>query len=264
MDKDILKITDSEFIEEYRSLNIFHRSIICEACLKSFDQGNEIIKRSIGVEIIYQYVSNLEDLAMIFFSLRDIDKYDGSFVKSLQEICIREDSDKYSTEALIKDIDRITGLSFENILKEIHLPKFEEIKNDLELTSDEKLKITQFESQYEKEIRNVLYAIKSSVSNRKFGKDGQGFDFVKIGNKIKHGSMFLLNHNNSSAVFYPLKVNVDIKTKENIIEGYDLISSKKESLEIVVENIKNIGKVTSDLLMIFNKYHQKNGYQSGI
>lgn len=249
MDRSTLEITDQEFVEQYRSLNVFHRKIICEACLKSFDEGNEEIKRSIGVEITYQYVSLLEDLAMIFFALKDIDKYSGSFVKSLHKISIKENSQTYSTEALITEVSRLLSLPFDDLLAELHLPDFDEIKVDLDLTTEEIENIDSLRSEYELEIQQ---AIKKIVSNRKIGKDGKIFDLVKIGNKIKHGTMFLLNHDDE-AVFYPLTIKADNNTKINIAEGYYVISSKKESLELMIKNMDSIGNLMSDLLLIFSK-----------
>ncbi len=253
MNKSTIEITDQEFIEQYRSLNVFHRKIICEACLKSFDKGNEEIKRSVGVEITYQYVSLLEDLAMIFFALRDINKHHGSFVKSLHKTFIREDSPEYSTEAVIYEVSRMLALPFDDLLVELHLPNFDEIKADLNLTSEEIPNIDSLKSEYELELQQTIFAIQKIVSNRKVGKDGKSFDFVKIGNKIKHGTLFLLNNKNDEAVFYPLTVKVSSNEKTNIIEGYYLISSKKESLELMVKNMGSIGKLMSDLLLIFSK-----------
>lgn len=252
MNKNSVSLTDQDFIEQYRSLNVFHRKIICEACLKSFDIGNEQIKRSIGVEITYQYVSLLEDLAMIFFALKNIGKYKGSFLKSLHTTFIKENS-IYSTDNLINEANRLLKLSFEDLLSELNLPNFNEIKSDLNLTSEEIEDIDSLKALYEKEIKQTIITIKEIVSNRKKDKNGDDFEFVKVGNKIKHGTMFLLNHNNDDAVFYPLNVKVDEKNKTNILEGYHLISSEKKSLEVMVENMNLIGKLMSDLLLVFSK-----------
>lgn len=253
MNKSTLEITDQEFIKQYRSLNVFHRKIICEACLKSFDEGNEEIKRSIGVEITYQYVGLLEDLAMIFFALKDIDKYGGSFVKSLHKTFIKENSPTQSTKALIDEVSRLLSLPFDDLLAELHLPDFDEIKADLNLTKEEIENIDPLKAQYELEVQQAIRAIQKIASNRKEGKDGKSFDFVKIGNKIKHGSMFLLNHRNDEAVFYPLSIKVDPNKKTNIVGGYHLVSSKKESLELMVKNMDSIGELMSNLLLIFSK-----------
>lgn len=51
-----IKINDKEFVEQYMAFNLAYRYIICEACLKSFDLGNWVVKKSIGIEIISQYV----------------------------------------------------------------------------------------------------------------------------------------------------------------------------------------------------------------
>jgi len=60
-----IKINDGEFVEEYMAFNLAHRYIVCEACLKSFDLGNCAVRKSIGIEVIFQYVGMLEDTAMI-------------------------------------------------------------------------------------------------------------------------------------------------------------------------------------------------------
>jgi hypothetical protein len=253
MNKSTVEIADKEFIEQYRNLNVFHRKIVCEACLKSFDLGNEEIRRSIGVEITYQYVSLLEDLAMIFFALTDVDKYNGSFLKSLHATFIKEDSVTHSTEAVVTEVSRLLTLPFDDLLAELHLPSFDEIKKDLSLTPEEVANIDSLRSEYELEIQQAILTIQKIVSNRKTDKDGQSFEFVRIGNKIKHGTMFLLNHKNGEAVFYPLTIKVDKDKKTNIAEGYYLISSKKESLELMIKNMNLIGKLMSDLLLIYSK-----------
>lgn len=252
MEMSTLEISDEEFIEQYRSLNVFHRKIISEACLKSFDQGNEQIRRSIGVEITYQYVSLLEDLAMVFFAIKNFQKNDNSFLKAFFNVFIQENSPELSTEALINEITRLLGLSFKDLLSELNLPTFESIQSEMSLTSEEEKNIQELKTQYEQEIRKTVEVIQTVVSNRKYGKDGNPFDLVKIGNKIKHGSMFLLNYQDDEAVFYPMKVKVVGERSQ--IKGYYLISSNKDSLQSMVDNMHHIAGLISDLLLIFSKY----------
>jgi len=255
MPTQILSITDQEFINEYRSLNVFHRSIICEACLKSFDKGNEVIKKSIGVEIVYQYVSALEDLAMIFFALKDLHKHENSFLKSLFSIQIRENSKKYSTETLIAEVDRLLSLTFDEMLSELHLPSFDTIQHELNLTKKEAANIEKLRFQYEVEIKASFSDLQKFVSNRKQSPSGEKFDFVTIGNKIKHGNLFLLNRD-ELAVFYIIDINKDSATNQNLVEGYNLISSNKQTLEFMVKKIKQMSALVSNLLLVFMKYNQ--------
>ena len=80
---------DEELVEQYREFNLAHRYIICEACLKSFDLGNWVVRKSIGIEIISQYVGMLEDTAIIYYALKEKSK-NKSFFKSLSKIFIKE------------------------------------------------------------------------------------------------------------------------------------------------------------------------------
>ena len=74
-----IKFSDKEFIEQYMAFNLAHRYIICEACLKSFDLGNWVVRKSIGIEIISQYIGMLEDTAMICYALKEKSKNKSFF-----------------------------------------------------------------------------------------------------------------------------------------------------------------------------------------
>ena len=245
-----IKINDKEFVEQYMAFNLAHRYIICEACLKSFDLGNWVVKKSIGIEIISQYVGMLEDTAMIYYALKEKSKY-KSFLKSLSEIVIKEYRNSnytYTSEKIYKELEELEKISFEDFIKILNLPlpkeavKFAEASLINNLGGQEKA-----QEQYKKETIEFLNNIKNAIRNRFQDKKGRDLDLVKIYNMIKHGSIFVDDTTNEESVYLPTKIeNVDQDGKEVLVEAYNLICNKEflqkwvNQMKILSDNLKNI------------------------
>lgn len=254
-----IKISDEDFLEQYINFNLHHRYIICEACLKSFDRGNWAVKKSLGIEIIFQYIGMLEDTAMIYCALKDKSKK-KSFFKALYEVIIKEqDNYKYSSKEIYKELDELEKINFNDFLKKINLPTREEILKlaDSSLI-DELGGSEQAKNQYEKETAGILKNIKEMISNRFKTRDGEPLYLVKVYNKIKHGSIFINDKTNEESIYFPIGVeNSDLEGKEVLIEAYNLICNKKESLERYVNQMKILSDDLINLFKVFCQYNYK-------
>lgn len=255
-----IKISDKDFLDQYINFNLSHRYIICEACLKSFDKGNWVKKKSIGIEIIFQYVGMLEDTAMIYCALKDKSEK-KSFFKAINDVFIKEqDNYKYSSKEIYKELDELEKINFDVFLKKINLPTREEILKlaDSSLI-DELGGSEQAKNQYEKEIAGILKNIKGMIGNRFKTRDGKSLNLVKFYNKIKHGSIFVNDKTNEESIYFPIKVeDLDKEGNEVLMEAYNLICNKKESLERFVEQMKILSGNLMNLLEVFYRYNYKN------
>jgi len=219
-----IKINDKEFLEQYMEFNLSHRYIICEACLKSFNLGNWAVRKSIGIEVIFQYIGMLEDTAMIYYALKEKSKH-KSFFKSLSEIFVKEKyNGKYTSKKIFNELEELEKIGFEDFLKNLNLPlpkeavKFAEASSTNELGGHEKA-----QEQYKKETKEFLKNIKNAIRNRFQDKKGWHLELVKIYNKIKHGSIFVDDKTNEESVYFPTKIeNIDRQGKEVIMEAYNL------------------------------------------
>lgn len=255
-----IKIFDKDFLKQYIDFNLSHRYIICEACLKSFDLGNWAVKKSIGVEIIFQYVGMLEDTAMIYCALKDKSK-EKSFFKVLNDVFINEkDNYKYSSKEIYKELDELEKINFDVFLKNINLPTREEILKVADSSLiDELGGSEQAKNQYKKETAGILKNIKEMISNRFKTRDGKSLNLVKIYNKIKHGSIFVNDKTNEESIYFPVKVkDLDREGKEVLMEAYNLICNKKESLEKLSNQMKILSDNLINLLNIFYRYNYKS------
>lgn len=252
-----IKISDKEFIEQYMTFNLAHRCIICEACLKSFDLGNWAVKKSIGIEVIFQYVGMLEDTAMIYYALKEKSKH-KSFFKSLSKIFIKEKhNEEYTSKIIFKELEELEKISFEDFLKNLNLPlpkeavKFAEVSLINELGGQEKA-----QEQYKKETVDILKNIQKMIGNRFQDKKGGQLELVKIYNKIKHGSIFVDDKTNEVSVYFPTKIeNIDRQGKEVGMEAYNLICNKKEELGKLVNQMKILSDNSKNLLRFFYLYN---------
>jgi len=248
-----IKINDKEFVEQYMAFNLSHRYIICEACLKSFDLGNWAVRKSIGIEVIFQYVGMLEDTAMIYYALKEKSK-NKSFFKSLSKISIKEKhNEEYTSKKIFNELEELEKINFEDFSKNLNLPlpkeavKFAEASLINDLGGQEKT-----QEQYKKETIAFLNNIKNAIRNRFQDKKGGQLDLVKIYNKIKHGSIFVDDTTNEENVYFPTKIeNVDQDGKEVLMEAYNLICNKKECLEKLVNQMKILSDNLKNLLKIF-------------
>ncbi|MBI3582475.1 MAG: hypothetical protein HY096_00815 [Nitrospinae bacterium] len=254
-----IKISDKDFLEQYINFNISHRCVICEVCLKSFDKGNWAVKKSIGIEIISQYIGMLEDTAMIYCSLKDKSK-EKSFFKVLNDVFINEkDNYKYSSKEIYKELDELEKINFDVFLKKINLPtRVEILKLADSSLIDELGGSEQAKKQYEKETAGILKNIKEMIGNRFKTRDGKSLNLVKFYNKIKHGSIFVNDKTNEESIYFPVKVkNLDREGKEVLMEAYNLICSKKASLEKLVNQMKILSDDLINLLGNFFRYNYK-------
>lgn len=254
-----IKINDKEFVEQYMAFNLAHRYIICEACLKSFDLGNCVIRKSIGIEVIFQYVGMLEDTAMIYYALKEKSKH-KSFFKSLSKIFIKEKHNgEYNSKKIFNELEELEKISFEDFLKNLNLPlpkeavKFAEVSLINELGGQEKA-----QEQYKKETKEFLKNIKNAIRNRFQNKKGRQSDLVKIYNKIKHGSIFVDDKTNEESVYFPTKIeNLEQKGEEVLMEAYNLICNNKKCLEKLVNQMKILSDNLKNLLRFFYLYNYK-------
>lgn len=256
-----IKINDKDFTEQYMAFNLAHRYIICDACLKSFDLGNWAVKKSIGIEIISQYVGMLENTAMIYYALKEFK--DKSFLKSLFDVFIKESSKSdYSSEKIFKEIEELEyeKIDFENFVKKVSLPSSEEALvlagEDLinELGGQNNTK-----ERYKRDTINIFKSLKNAISNRFQDKGGSPLDLVKIYNKIKHGSVFKNDETNDESIYFPIEVkDLDKEGNEVLMEAYNFICNKKESLEWFVGQMKILSDNLIKLLEVFYKYNYKN------
>lgn len=248
---------DKELVEQYKEFNLAHRYIICEACLKSFDLGNLAVRKSIGIEIISQYVGMLEDTAMIYYALKEKSKH-KSFFKSLFEIFIKENSNsKYTSQKIYDELEKLEKISIEDFLKILNLPlskeavKLAEVSLINDLGGQEKA-----QEQYKKETTEILKQIKIAIGNRFKDKKGKQLHLVKIYNKIKHGSIFVNDETNEESVYFPIKIeDLDKQGKEVHMEAYNLICNKKETLQNLVNQMKILSDNLKHLLNIFCLYN---------
>ena len=245
------KINDKEFVEQYMEFNLAHRYIICEACLKSFELENCAVRKSIGIEVIFQYIGMLEDIAMIYYALKEKSKH-KSFFKSLSEIFIKEyPNSKYTSQKIYEELEELERISIEDFFKNLNLPlpkeavKFAEASLINELGGQEKA-----QEQYKKETKEFLKNIKNAIRNRFQNKKGEPLALVKIYNKIKHGSIFVDDKTNEESVYFPIKIeNSDQQGKEVNMKAYNLICNKKECLQLVnqmkilCDDLKNLLKI---------------------
>jgi hypothetical protein len=260
MQKQKIKISDKDFFDQYINFNLSHRYIICEACLKSFDKGNWAVKKSLGIEIIFQYVGMLEDTAMIYYALKEKAKK-KSFFKSLNDIFIKEESNyKYSSKELYNELEELEKIDFDDFLKKLNLPCKKEILKIVDLTSIVKAGGSeQAKEQYQSELTGILKNIKAVIGNRFKTMDGKTLELVKVYNKIKHGSVFINDKTNEESIYFPVEVNnLDIEGNEVLMEAYNLICSKKESLERYVHQMKILSDNLEALLKVFYRYNYKS------
>jgi len=252
-----IKISDKEFVKQYKEFNLAHRYIICEACLKSFDLGNRAVRKSIGIEIISQYVGMLEDTAMIYYALKEKSKH-KSFFKSLFEIFINENSNsKYTSQKIYDELEKLEKISIEDFLKKLNLPlskeavKLAEVPLINYLGGQEKA-----QEQFKKETTEILKQIKIAIGNRFKDKEGNQLHLVQVYNKIKHGSIFINNKTSEESVYFPIKIeDSDKQGRELLMEAYNLICNKKEELQKFVDNMKNLSDNLEKLLNIFCLYN---------
>lgn len=248
-----VKINDKEFVEQYMAFNLAHRYIICEACLKSFDLGNWVVRKSIGIEVISQYVGMLEDTAMFYYALKEKSK-NTSFFKSLFDIFIKESPNhRYTSKNIYDELEELEKISLEDFLKNLNLPlpkevvKFAEVSSINELGGQEKA-----QEQYKKETKEFLKNIKNVIGNRFQDKKGGQLHLVKIYNMIKHGSIFVDDKTNEESIYFPTKIeNLDQKGEEVLMEAYNLICNNKECLEKLVNQMKILSDNLKNLLKIF-------------
>lgn len=252
-----IKIKDKEFIENYISFNLSHRRIICESCLRAFKFGNWAVKKSLGIEIIFQYIGMSEDTAMIYYALKEKLKK-KSFFKALNDIFIKEDSQwRYTSEKVYKELDELEKININDFLRKLNLPSqnktMELAGSDLikEFGSPQKAK-----EQYKKEITNIFKNIQKIISNRFQTKQGKQLKLVRIYNKIKHGSIFVDDKTNQESIYFPINVkNLDRKGEEVIMEAYNLICNKEESLIKLVNQMKILEEDLRNLLRIFSRHN---------
>ena len=252
-----IKIRDKEFVEQYKEFNLAHRYIICEACLKSFDFGNIAVRKSIGIEVIFQYIGMLEDTAMIYYALKEKSKH-KSFFKSLFEIFIKENSNsKYTSQKIYEELEKLEKISIEDFLKKLNLPsskeavKLAEVSLINDLGGQEKA-----QEQYKKETTEILKQIKIAIGNRFKDKEGNQLHLVQVYNKIKHGSIFRSNETSEESVYFPIKIeDLDEQGKEVHMEAYNLICNKKETLQNLVNQMKILSDQLKNLLNIFYLYN---------
>lgn len=201
----------------------------------------------------------LEDTAMIYCALKDKSKK-KSFLKALYEVIIKEqDNYKYSSKEIYKELDELEKINFNDFLKKINLPTREEILKlaDSSLI-DELGGSEQAKNQYEKETAGILKNIKEMISNRFKTRDGEPLYLVKVYNKIKHGSIFINDKTNEESIYFPIGVeNSDLEGKEVLIEAYNLICNKKESLERYVNQMKILSDDLINLFKVFCQYNYK-------
>ena len=248
---------DKELVEQYKEFNLAHRYIICEACLKSFDFGNIAVRKSIGIEVIFQYIGMLEDTAMIYYALKEKSKH-KSFFKSLFEIFIKENSNsKYTSQKIYEELEKLEKISIEDFLKKLNLPsskeavKLAEVSLINDLGGQEKA-----QEQYKKETTEILKQIKIAIGNRFKDKEGNQLHLVQVYNKIKHGSIFRSNETSEESVYFPIKIeDLDEQGKEVHMEAYNLICNKKETLQNLVNQMKILSDNLKHLLNIFCLYN---------
>ena len=247
-----IKISDKDFLDQYINFNLSHRYIICEACLKSFDKGNWAVKKSIGIEIIFQYIGMFEDTAMIYCALKNKSKK-KSFFKALNDVFIKEEANyEYSSKEIYKELEELEKIDFDDFLKKLNLPCKKEILNIVNLTSIVKAGGSeQAKKQYQSELTGILKNIKAVICNRFKTRDGKTLNLVKVYNKIKHGSFFVNDKTNEESIYFPIKVkNLDPEGKEVLMEAYNLICNKKEALERYVNQMKILSDNLETLLKV--------------
>lgn len=255
-----IKISDKDFLDQYIKFNLSHRYVICEACLKSFDKGNWAVKKSIGIEIIFQYIGMLEDTAMIYCALKEKAKK-KSFFKSLDEIFIKEKSNyKYSSKELYNELEELEKINFDDFLKKLNLPCKKEILKIVDLTSIVKAGGSeQAQKQYQSELTGILKNIRAVIGNRFKTRDGKPLNLVKVYNKIKHGSIFVNDKTNKESIYFPIKVETSgPEGKVVLMEAYNLICNKKESLERYVNQMKILSDNLETLLKVFYQHNYKS------
>lgn len=252
-----IKIRDKEFVEQYMEFNLAHRYIICEACLKSFDSGNIAVRKSIGIEVMFQYIGMLEDTAMIYYALKEKSEH-KSFFKSLFKISINEGSNsKYTSEKIYKELEELEKISFEDFIKKFNLPllipkeavKLAEVSLINDLDGQEKA-----QEQYKKETTEILKNIKNAIRNRFEDKKGKQLHLVKIYNKIKHGSIFINDETDEERVYFPITKKIEVldeQGKEVQMAAYNLICNKKETLQNLVNQMKLLSDNLKNLLKNF-------------
>jgi hypothetical protein len=254
MDTEI-EISEKEYLEQYIAINLSYRKIVCEALLKSYDLGNEAIKKSLGVEMLYQYIGMLEDLLMVYFALKD--KNDrGSLINGLLEINIKEDS-KYSTETLIKDIEEIDDSNIREFLRLLNLPNDDEILGLMTLTQKERENPESLKTQYISEIIQAFKMLKKVISNRILTNDGRELPLYKVANKIKHGNVMIHTYKQDPAVYMPFRV-MDNKRELIKLGGYFVYFKDKDTLIKLRDNMEKVGEVIASLLNIYLAYNYKN------
>jgi len=246
---------DKELVEQYKEFNLAHRYIICEACLKSFDFGNIAVRKSIGIEVMFQYIGMLEDTAMIYYALKEKSMH-KSFLGSLSKVFIQENRE-YNSKKIYNEIEELEKVSIEDFLTNLNLPPPKEAVKLVEASHVNKLGGQEkAQEQYKKETTEILKNIKNAIGNRFKDKKGKQLHLVKIYNKIKHGSIFVNDETNEESVYFPIKIeDLDKQGKEVHMEAYNLICNKKETLQNLVNQMKILSDNLKHLLNIFCLYN---------
>lgn len=243
-----IEITEREYLEQYITINLTYRKIICEACLISYDSGNDAIRKSLSIEILYQYIGLLEDLLMVYFSLKE-KTVRGSLLKGLLEINIKEGSN-YSTETLIKDIESINNSNIRDFLNLINLPSDSQIIKLINLSEEEKLNPQYLKTQYIQEITNSFNLLKEVIKNRIKTTDGRDLPLYKVANKIKHGIVMIHTYRGNPDVYIPFKI-INNNAENMQLSGYYIHFEDKDSLVKIRKNMEQIINVITSLLNIY-------------
>lgn len=250
-----MRIKDSEFLRSYLEFNLSHRYIVAEACFKSFDKGNWAIKKSIGIEIIAQYIGLLEDIAMLYYAMKNKNRKScESFLKILKTIFIKEkEGYGYTSEKIVKELDELEKINFDDFIKNVlHLPS----KNYFKKIVPSEL-IKQFGgldgayNQYIRELKSILSNIKLAIRNRIRDKNNRTLPLKDVLNRIKHGPLFINDSSNEESVIFPINVT-SLSSNETEIKFLNLICNNKSSLEKLIRQMKII---TDEFKKILNCYY---------
>jgi len=201
----------------------------------------------------------LEDAAMIYYALKEKAKK-KSFFKALNDIFIKENSrGHYTSVKIYEELDELEKTGINDFLEKLNLPTQNKI---MKLVSTDLIKKfgghQKVKEQYKKEITNILKNIQKLIGNRFQTKQKRQLKLVRIYNKIKHGSIFVDDKTNQESVYFPINVkNLDKKGEELIIETYNLICNKEESLIKLVNQMKILEDDLRNLLKIFYKFNYK-------
>ncbi len=177
------RLQDRELLRNYCTFACFHRARLAHILYEALDDDQDR-RRTIGIEIVENYVAMLEDIAMWFFVLRQWARGSKSLFELLEAVEVRESQGwKYSTEAALTEI---SGWTIADMRREFGMPLDDDLKKFGLSESGLRGHIAA--------IRDALSLFQESLSLR---RSDQGILVVAY-NKLKHGLVALSAVENSS------------------------------------------------------------------